>query len=720
VYALAFEMMINDGKWEADGMAHFRPAMDAFYAMLDKLFDESTQEGIDAKAEFMSQAPRNITRPSLSRWKSMSATGKLVKNFYPIIYYMAIAVIRCKDSSDYLCLIAKELVSLMVVQPDTKVDAESEDGEEDFTPSPYRPGDTPPMYALTLWFVAFCEDYFDDMFDWAMRDDPVLGPGSYGQTSRLCPERAFVMHKLLSNLENGGWRSRPAFREFLEVLEGVQYAGSISAGGREYVEKVPGQFLETYRFFLNRHALTPWTSPLLVVFVLGGNHILAKYCLRRIFNRTGYSVPDIDIELCHHQCSHGPVKINVREAVEFLLEDYMEDDVDSCALFGDDLIQKHLVEWRAFAESADDVDLFDKTTWPEGKDFSYLKEVVMTEIVPMASHQQRIENYIQMAGLVAQTGVDEMRCTWRAILQVAFMRPFNLFTSMYVKAQQSTATETAHQDQSTANETVAEESSDAVMRDAEATEESEAEAGDSDEEEFNSDDETEDGESSSADQSDTESDQETSTAEENGKVKPPRKTTRARGRLLMQLLGEQSSTFVNECEAACESLGPARVKSIRNGLNTKSNKASTEQTAAAFEKMRKSAVSNGKKPTAAEQKKGIDVPAEIGGAVLLQMIAHTHMGSAEAANKILRAELEVRGIKYSDKKWKAMDWRDKKKVLKKHELSLLVTEKAKGQEGIKISDVNSVTPQSAELKEFLEQQKAIRRRLETLESKSYT
>jgi hypothetical protein len=406
--------------------------------------------------------------------------------------------------------------------------------------------------------------------------------------------------------------------------------------------------------------------------------------------------------------------------VEFLLEDYMEDDVDSCALFGDDLIQKHLVEWRAFAESADDVDLFDKTTWPEGKDFSYLKEVVMTEIVPMASHQQRIENYIQMAGLVAQTGVDEMRCTWRAILQVAFMRPFNLFTSMYVKAQQSTATETAHQDQSTANETVAEESSDAVMRDAEATEESEAEAGDSDEEEFNSDDETEDGESSSADQSDTESDQETSTAEENGKVKPPRKTTRARGRLLMQLLGEQSSTFVNECEAACESLGPARVKSIRNGLNTKSNKASTEQTAAAFEKMRKSAVSNGKKPTAAEQKKGIDVPAEIGGAVLLQMIAHTHMGSAEAANKILRAELEVRGIKYSDKKWKAMDWRDKKKVLKKHELSLLVTEKAKGQEGIKISDVNSVTPQSAELKEFLEQQKAIRRRLETLESKSYT
>jgi hypothetical protein len=36
------------------------------------------------------------------------------------------------------------------------------------------------------------------------------------------------------------------------------------------------------------------------------------------------------------------------------------------------------------------MDLFDKATWPEGKDFSYLKEVVMTEIVPMASHQHNV------------------------------------------------------------------------------------------------------------------------------------------------------------------------------------------------------------------------------------------------------------------------------------------------------------------------------------------
>ena len=81
------------------------------------------------------------------------------------------------------------------------------------------------MYALTVWFVAFCEEYFDDMFDWTMRNDPEIGTGSFGQTSRLCPERVFIMHKLLSELENGGWRSKPRFKAFLDVLPGVVSTG---------------------------------------------------------------------------------------------------------------------------------------------------------------------------------------------------------------------------------------------------------------------------------------------------------------------------------------------------------------------------------------------------------------------------------------------------------------------------------------------------------------
>lgn len=80
-----------------------------------------------------------------------------------------------------------------------------------------------------------------------MHDDPVLGSGIYRQTSHLGPERAYIMHQQLAELENGKWRENLAFDEYLEVLEGVMSAGKVSAGGREFVELVPVKFLTTYQ-----------------------------------------------------------------------------------------------------------------------------------------------------------------------------------------------------------------------------------------------------------------------------------------------------------------------------------------------------------------------------------------------------------------------------------------------------------------------------------------
>jgi len=43
-----------------------------------------------------------------------------------------------------------------------------------------------------------------------------------------------------------------------------------------------------------------------------------------------------------------------------------------------------------------------------------------------AAHQQRCENYVQMAALVSKTLVGEKRRTWRSICQSVIMRPFNM------------------------------------------------------------------------------------------------------------------------------------------------------------------------------------------------------------------------------------------------------------------------------------------------------
>jgi hypothetical protein len=211
-------------------------------------------------------------------------------------------------------------------------------------------------------------------------------------------------------------------------------------GGREYVEAVLDQFLESFRYFLNKHTLKPWRDPKILVLAVGGNNILAKHVLRKIFDPQ-YTPPSTNIILHNHKGSNGPISINLHKAVDFLFEFCTYESADDSKLFYDLLIQNHLEDWIRFYEAADDVDLFDEATWPEAQDFTVLKDLVISEIVPLASHQQRVENYMQMAGHISKTVVDEKRCTWRAICQVAFRRPFREKVLERVRATKATMQE---------------------------------------------------------------------------------------------------------------------------------------------------------------------------------------------------------------------------------------------------------------------------------------
>ena len=69
---------------------------------------------------------------------------------------LAVIEIQKEEPKSYLRTIASEHVSLIVA-------ATSNDEE-------LKKGKTPPINVLTVWFVAFCEQYFDPMLDWVMRD----------------------------------------------------------------------------------------------------------------------------------------------------------------------------------------------------------------------------------------------------------------------------------------------------------------------------------------------------------------------------------------------------------------------------------------------------------------------------------------------------------------------------------------------------------------------
>ena len=44
------------------------------------------------------------------------------------------------------------------------------------------------------------------MFNFMKIDDPFLGEGTFGQLARFGPERCYVMHMLLLELADGGWK----------------------------------------------------------------------------------------------------------------------------------------------------------------------------------------------------------------------------------------------------------------------------------------------------------------------------------------------------------------------------------------------------------------------------------------------------------------------------------------------------------------------------------
>ena len=78
------------------------------------------------------------------------------------------------------------------------------------------------------------------------------------------------------------------------------------------------------------------------------------------------------------------------------------------------------------------VNLFDKDSWGKNasglpNDFSTLHDAIWNEIAIHSSHQQRCENYVQLAALVSKTNVGEVRRTLRAIILSTIIRPFHMW-----------------------------------------------------------------------------------------------------------------------------------------------------------------------------------------------------------------------------------------------------------------------------------------------------
>eukprot|EP00956_Cyclotella_meneghiniana_P010989 scaffold15408_cov41-Cyclotella_meneghiniana.AAC.7 len=310
-------------------------------------------------SKLAAECPTNIKDPNFSRWGTISAVAKVVLKHWLPLLFMSQNVIETEKNGSYLHVIATKLEELMSAKA-------------------HATQDSPTHYASPKWVVAFGDSFFDAHMEWVKPHDPVFGAGSYGHISRLVPEHLFVMSKQFNGLKKGGWKSTLEFAGFVKAVDGIEPAGEINKGGKEFFDRLPDLFFERFEEAFNEHT-KKWRTPETLPIIVAGHPRIAKAFVHWIFGQSP-SFPDEDIELKHHYLGKQPTKINIRECLTWLIEGTLDSfkppntngDVTAQLkdkLMNHPLIQSLLEDLQQFSECAsDDIDMLDPETW---KDTTY-------------------------------------------------------------------------------------------------------------------------------------------------------------------------------------------------------------------------------------------------------------------------------------------------------------------------------------------------------------
>ena len=424
IWQLTNHELLNNESWKEEAEANFPQSYSNLMNKIDILEKQEDDSGIDGLVELLTA---NSKANRLTRSGLLPVDDGVDVLHWSVIYFIAVAVKQDAQPNSYLWQLACALLSLMNTRavPDSEapndndvqtfdqfIDSFSDENtsEDYYVP---KPGETPTFYAMLLWMQGFAESYFDDMFDWMMRFDPELGNGSWGQTARLAVERCFVMHKMLQDLENDGWKNKPQFKPYLDSIKGIPKKDSISKVGKEYFDEMPGKVLEKFRFVFEKHVVSCWCSDDILHYIIGGNPTLANEFAAwlldfesmskdaEILAAAGYANDDGDdesieidahqfayeeITLKHHQGrDKQDVKVNLCDCMSYLTA-----EADRAHILARPFVKNHWQQIKQMAAADETIDLFNKETWG---DYNYepLRLAVLKEICIHPVHQQRCE-----------------------------------------------------------------------------------------------------------------------------------------------------------------------------------------------------------------------------------------------------------------------------------------------------------------------------------------
>ncbi len=300
-----------------------------------------------------------------------------------------------------------------------------------------------------------------------------------------------MMHLRLLELENGGVEKEGEFRRYRETYQ------QSDVNVREFLDKATDTFLQRFRYIFDKHIVKKWRSTEILHYILGGDPHHAKEFARwllyhktneelknaaptttmqtrsnpltpsSIKSKTATPPPstkttpsrsnrssseltsndshDGEMEFVfeqkvvnlgkHHKMTHGDVKIDLHESMNFLTE-----IADPLLILKDPFVKENWAYIKSLANEEVAVNIWDRTTSTNEKYLPFVLNIIHC-ISIHANHQQRCENYVQLCGLLAKTGVGEVRRTCRAIMNSVINRRFSLWALQKTNKRRSDAGE---------------------------------------------------------------------------------------------------------------------------------------------------------------------------------------------------------------------------------------------------------------------------------------
>ena len=145
--------------------------------------EEGSNDGIDVAVKLTTEAPKNVQDPIFSRWGTVLAAIELFVDTWITTYFVVIAIKGDQRSGYYLQQIACALISLMNNKSKPTMDGDS---IKDFTGSfssnhkgdsvkKLKPGETPICLTVFYFLDGFNKFFYQDMFNFLMKNDPFFG-----------------------------------------------------------------------------------------------------------------------------------------------------------------------------------------------------------------------------------------------------------------------------------------------------------------------------------------------------------------------------------------------------------------------------------------------------------------------------------------------------------------------------------------------------------------